>query len=143
MCKYYYSKSKDEQMLYLTSFKLAADILKAKFSKYLTASSYSTYLPEKGFLKMVLFFLQSFPNGKNCKLGTKKFLPFLLTFFHQLKAYYHRNTCSERLLLSFFIFYMSYNQVVLCNSYYFNKLIPLLGMTPNCVNTISKHGKRL
>ena len=27
LCKYYYSKSKDEHILYLTSFKIAADFL--------------------------------------------------------------------------------------------------------------------
>ena len=48
LCKYYYPKSKDEQMLYLTSFKLQ-NFSKAKFSKYLTLNSCSTYLHEKGF----------------------------------------------------------------------------------------------
>ena len=48
LCKYYYPKSKDEQMLYLTSFK-QQNFSKAKFSKYLTVSSCSTYLHEKGF----------------------------------------------------------------------------------------------
>ena len=46
LCKYYYPKSKDEQMLYLASFKMAACLLN---SKYLTTSPYSTYLHEKGF----------------------------------------------------------------------------------------------
>ena len=48
LCKYYYPKSKDEQMLYLTSFKLQ-NFSKAKFSKYLTLNSCSTYFHEKGF----------------------------------------------------------------------------------------------
>ena len=48
LCKYYYLKPKDEQMLYLTSFK-EQNFSKAKFSKYLTLSSSSTYLHEKGF----------------------------------------------------------------------------------------------
>ena len=72
-------QTQDKQMLYLTSCKMAADFLsKTKFSKYLTGSSYSTYLPEK-----VLFFLPSCPNWPYCNLGTKKYLPFLLIFFHQ------------------------------------------------------------
>ena len=45
LCKYDYPKSKDEQILYLASFKIS----QAKFSKYLTVSSYSTYLHEHGF----------------------------------------------------------------------------------------------
>ena len=50
LCKDYYSKSKDKQMLYLTTFKIAAYFFNSyKFSKYLTTSSYSTYLHEKGF----------------------------------------------------------------------------------------------
>ena len=48
LCKYYYPKSKDEQMLYLASFRYQ-NFSKAKFSKYLILSSYSTYVHEKGF----------------------------------------------------------------------------------------------
>ena len=50
LCKYYYPKSKDEQMLYLASFKMAAYLLN---SKYLTTSPYWTYLYEKGFLAIL------------------------------------------------------------------------------------------
>ena len=51
--------------------------LTAKFSKYFTTSSYSTYLHEEGsFLPAILLRL------KYCKLGTKIF--FFMTFFHQL-----------------------------------------------------------
>ena len=51
LCKDYYSKFKDEQMLYLTTFKIAAYCFNkfSKYSKYLNTSSYSTYLHEKGF----------------------------------------------------------------------------------------------
>ena len=48
LCKYYYPKSKDDQMLYLTSFK-QQNFSKTAFSKYLTLTSCSTYLHEKGF----------------------------------------------------------------------------------------------
>ena len=50
LCKYYYPKSKDEQMLYLTSFKMAACLLN---SKNLTTSPYSANLYEKGFLAIL------------------------------------------------------------------------------------------
>ena len=39
--KYHYPKSKDQQMLYLTSFKLQQIFSIAKFSKFLTTSSLS------------------------------------------------------------------------------------------------------
>ena len=50
-----------------------------KFSKYLTVSSHSTYVHEKGSVFPVIL-----PKLANFKLGTNKFLPFLLLFFHQL-----------------------------------------------------------
>ena len=43
-----FSSSKDEQMLYLTSFKIAQIFQTSKISKYFTASSSSTDLHEKG-----------------------------------------------------------------------------------------------
>ena len=48
LCKYYYPKSKDKQMLYLTSFKMGACLFNCK---YLTTSpiSSSTHLHEKDF----------------------------------------------------------------------------------------------
>ena len=73
LCKYYYPKSKDEQMLYLTSFKMAACLLNCK---YLTTSptTSSTYLHEK-FLR------------------TKNLFPFSLAFFHQLILHFIWNGC--------------------------------------------------
>ena len=48
LCKHYYSKSKDEQMLYLTLFKIAANFFNDQIFKYLTAISPSADLHEKG-----------------------------------------------------------------------------------------------
>ena len=76
LSKYYYLKYWDEQMLYLTSFK-QQNFSKAKFSKYLTVSSCSTYLHEKGFQ----------PSSRiwNCrKLSANIFFSFPMPFFHQL-----------------------------------------------------------
>ena len=47
------------------------------------------------FMKKVLLFLPSCPNWQYCKLDRKKFVPFLLIFFHQLKAYYYRKAYPE------------------------------------------------
>ena len=134
LCKLYCAKSKDQQMLYLNHSKQPQIFLIAKFSKYLTASSSSTYLHEK-----VLLFQPFSPNRLYCKLVTKKFL-FLLTFFHQLEVYYYRKAHLERLLLGYLFFYVSYNQVALYSSYYFNKLIPCSWVTTICTKAISKHG---
>ena len=49
-------------------------------------------------MKKVLLFHPSCPNWQYCKLGTKKFVPFLLIFFYQLKVYYNRKAYSEQLL---------------------------------------------
>ena len=77
------------------------------------------------FMKNVLLFHPSSPNWQYCKLGMKKFVPFWLIFFYQLKAYYYRKSYLERLVLWFVIFlHMSCNEVALCSSYCFNKLIP-------------------
>ena len=43
-----FSRSRDEQILHLTSFKIAQIFKTSKFSKYLTASSSSTDLHKKG-----------------------------------------------------------------------------------------------
>ena len=51
-------------------------------------------------------FRKSFcPNWYYCKLGTRKFDPFLLIYFHQLKTYYYRKTYLKRLLLWFSFFF--------------------------------------
>ena len=50
-----------------------------KFSKYLIASLYSNYVHVKGSVSPAIL-----AKLTNFKLGTKKFLPFLLLFFHQL-----------------------------------------------------------
>ena len=72
-------------------------------------------------MKKVLFFQPSCPKWQYCKLGTNIFFPFLLT---SSTSWFYRKAYSERLLRWFFIFYMSYNYVELCNSHYFSKLIP-------------------
>ena len=55
-----------------------------KFSRYLTASSYSTYFSWKKFCFSGQRFYFSCSNWQYCRLGTKNLFHFLLTFFHQL-----------------------------------------------------------
>ena len=93
LCKYYYPKPKDEQMLYLTSFKITACLLNSKYSN---KSSYSTHLHEKGFLAIL-------PKRQCCKLGTIIFSPFFIYILPSANFTFY----SERLLLWFFIFYMA------------------------------------
>ena len=54
LSKYYCTKPKGEQILYLT-FKEQQIFSKAKFSKYLTSCSYSTYLHETVSIFPVIF----------------------------------------------------------------------------------------
>ena len=81
-------------MLYLTSFKIAADLLIAKFFKYLTASSYLNYLHEKGSVFSAIL----------RKLRYEEISSFFTDVFPT--AYYYRKRYSERFLL---FFYMSYD----------------------------------
>ena len=64
-----------------------------KFPKYLTASSYSTYVHEKGSVFPVIL-----PKLTNFKLGMKKFLPFLVIPSFT-KSYYYRKVYLQQLLL--------------------------------------------
>ena len=83
----------------------------AKFSKYFTTSSYL-----KIFKKKVLFFQPSFPNWQYFNHGYEETFSFFIDILPSAN--------SERLVLWFFIFWMSYTWVALCKRYYFKKLIP-------------------
>ena len=111
LCKLYCAKSKDQQMLYLNHSKQPQIFLIPKFSKYLTASSSSTYLHEKGSP-----FPAILPNWQYCKLGTKKFLLFLLIFLHQLRYTITERHIRNGCFCDSLFFYVSYNQVALGNS---------------------------
>ena len=110
----------------LISCKIVADFSVANFSKYFAGSSYSTYLPG-----MVLFFLRSCPNWLYCKLGTKKFLPSLLIFFHQL-----RHSITGKHIRKGCFFEKTVSTISA-------KLFLALEMTPNCTKAISKQGYSL
>ena len=74
-------------------------------------------------MKKIPLFVPFCLNRQNFKLGTKKFLPFLLLFFHQMRHIItetHIRTAASLILY----FYTSYNEVALDNSYYFKKLTP-------------------
>ena len=82
-----------------------------------------------------LLFKPSCPNWQYCKLGTEKFFPFLLIFFHQVKAYYYskayRNDCffdSPFFYIWIIIKYLSAATTISTN------LSLALGMTRNCAN---------
>ena len=92
LCKYYYARSKDEEILYLTLFKMAACLLN---SKYLTTRPYSTYFHEKGFPAILLKLTM-------LQVRYKGFFSFFIDILPSVNLTFY----SERLLLSFFIFYM-------------------------------------
>ena len=77
----------------------------------MTASSSSTYLHEKGSP-----FPAILPNWQYCKLGTKKFLLFLLIFLHQLRYTITERHIRNGCFCDSLFFYVSYNQVALGNS---------------------------
>ena len=62
-------------------------------------------------MKKVLLFQPSCPNRQYCKLGAKKFLPFLLMFFHQLRRIITGRHIRNDFFFDSIFFYMSYNPV--------------------------------
>ena len=82
-------------MLYLTLFKIAADFLSiAKFSEYLTTSSSSTYLHEKGFA-----FPAILPKLLILQTRYEEISSFFTDILSSAKVYYNRKAYSDRLLL--------------------------------------------
>ena len=60
-------------------------------------------------MKKVLLFQPSCPNRQYCKLGGKKFLPFLLMFVHQLRRIITGRHIRNDFFFDSIFFYMSYN----------------------------------
>ena len=102
----------------------------------MTASSYSTYLHEKGSV-----FPAILPKLTNFKLGTKKFLTFLFLFFDQLKHIIAGRQIQNGCFFDSLFFTRVITQYRSTTATISTDILLVLGMTPNCANTISEHGQ--
>ena len=117
LCRYLYPKYKNKQMLYLTSFKIAADFLNnLNFLDILPQVHIKLIFPEK-----TLFFQSSCWNWWHCKLGTNNFFPFSIDIFGSASFLerYIPNSC----FFDSWFFKKVYSQLRLWYGYYFNNLI--------------------
>ena len=136
MCKYCYPKYKDYQILYLTSFKIAADF-NFKYLKNCNFSRYLNFIFKLLFLKKFCFssHLAETDNIVN-QVEIIVFL-FLLTFFFKLIFREGIFGTDASLIPEFIIQSRSIAATIPKN------LFLVLKMTSNCANKISNDRQRL
>ena len=129
--KYYYPKSKDEQILYLKQQHVFSS---AKFSKYCRSVDHSNYRHEKGFPT-------NLPKLTMLQIRYKELYSFFTDIFSSAN-FTGRHVWSGCFFDSLFLtwFVSKYHSATATIS---AKLFLVLGMTRNCVNAMSNHGQSL